>query len=106
MRLGSQTTHVSQGSQVFKMYGGADMIEERHRHRYEVNNKYVDIIEKYGLKFVGKSVSGRLMEITELPNHPFYIGCQFHPEFKTKYNQPHPLFVGLIRTMVGINQLA
>lgn len=107
MRLGNHTTVIEQGSAVHKIYQ-QDQVVERHRHRYEINNNYIESIQSNGLKFVGKGQlqnknnnSSCLMEITELDNHPFYIGCQFHPEFKSRYNKPHPLFVGLIRTMIN-----
>ncbi len=108
MRLGDYDTYLIPGSQAEKIYA-SNKITERHRHRYEVNNKYIDEIEKSGLKFSGFSVikkhhnvdsndpeSELLMEVIEMDSHPFYVGCQYHPEFKTRYDQPHPLFVGLI----------
>lgn len=105
MRLGNYTTTVCPDTLVHKLYG-QDQIVERHRHRYEINSMYVDQIQNKGLKFVGttlrnpEDLTSKLMEITELDNHPFYIGCQYHPEFKSKYNKAHPLFVGLINAMV------
>ena len=73
-----------------------NIIDERHRHRYEVNSAYVDRLESAGLKFVGKDETGERMEIFELPEHPFYVGVQFHPEFKSRPMRPAPLFVGLL----------
>nr|QBK89372.1 MAG: CTP synthetase [Mimivirus LCMiAC02] len=97
LRLGNYTTKLKKESKVYKLYGKENIVE-RHRHRYEVNNKYVDILEKNGLYFVGKSKNGQLMEIVELKDHPFYIGVQYHPEFKSRYNTPHPLFIGLLNS--------
>jgi CTP synthase len=102
MRLGSYTTNLMVGSKVFTIYN-TTVINERHRHRYEVNNQYVSELEEFGLKFTGISNidnnnNRKLMEIVELNNHPYYIGCQFHPEYKSRYNNPHPLFVGLLQS--------
>ena len=73
-----------------------DVIYERHRHRYEYNNDYREQMEKNGLKIVGTSPDGNLVEIVELENHTFFVGCQFHPEFKSRPDRPHPLFVELV----------
>ena len=75
---------------------GSEQIHERHRHRYEFNNEYRGELEKAGLVISGTSPDGRLVETIELPEHPFFIGVQFHPEFKSRPNQPHPLFKGFI----------
>src|SRR3984885_13666689 len=75
---------------------GSFVIHERHRHRYEFNNAYREKFEKAGFVFSGLSPDGKLVEVIELPNHPFFIACQFHPEFQSKPNQPHPLFKGFI----------
>ena len=75
---------------------GASLIHERHRHRYEFNNEYRDEMERAGLVISGTSPDGRLVEAIELPDHPFFVGVQFHPEFKSRPNQPHPLFKGFI----------
>ena len=75
---------------------GAFVIKERHRHRYEFNNHYRDKFTKAGFVFSGTSPDGKLVEIIEIPGHPFYIACQFHPEFMSKPDQPHPLFKGFI----------
>lgn len=82
-------------SLAFKLYNKEE-ISERHRHRYEYNNSYKEIMEKNGLICSGISPNGKLVEIVELKNHPFFIGGQFHPEFKSRPNSPQPLFVGLI----------
>lgn len=99
MRLGLRTTLLEKGykrSIVRSLYGNKSSINERHRHRYEVNPEYVDILEKKGLKFVGKDESGQRMEIIELENHPFFVGCQYHPEYLTRPLKPAPLFNVLI----------
>ena len=72
------------------------MVNERHRHRYEFNNAYRERFEKAGFVFSGTSPDGKLVEIIELPDHPFFIASQFHPEFQSKPHQPHPLFKGFI----------
>ena len=73
------------------------MIDERHRHRYEFNNEYRSEFERNGMKIVGTSPDKQLVEAIEYTNHPFYIGVQYHPEFKSRPNRPHPLFVGLVK---------
>ncbi len=97
LRLGNHTTKLRKDSKVYKIYE-KEYIIERHRHRYEVNNGYVYILEKNGLYFVGKSNNGKLMEIVELKDDQFYIGTQAHPEFSSRYNKPHPLFIGLLKS--------
>ena len=120
MRLGAYPCKLVDKSKVMKMYGkyllnkketlpnessdseslkktaDLDVIYERHRHRYEYNNDYREQIEKNGLKIAGTSPDGNLVEIVELENHPFFVGCQFHPEFKSRPDRPHPLFVELV----------
>lgn len=93
MRLGSYPCTLEKGTIAQAAYG-ADVVEERHRHRYEVNPEYIPQLEKEGLVFSGKSPDGVLMEIAELPKkaHPFYLGCQFHPELQARPLTPHPLF--------------
>jgi CTP synthase len=99
MRLGSYPAHLKKGSLARKLYG-EELIHERHRHRYEVNPEYVSRLEKGGLVFSGTSPDGKLMEIMELPRktHPFFVGTQFHPEFKTSPLKPHPLFLEFMKT--------
>ncbi|MCD7786371.1 MAG: gamma-glutamyl-gamma-aminobutyrate hydrolase family protein, partial [Oscillospiraceae bacterium] len=75
---------------------GAHEIEERHRHRYEFNNDYRDTLTEAGLIVSGTSPDGNLVETVELPDHPFFVGVQFHPEFKSRPNKPHPLFRGFV----------
>jgi CTP synthase len=91
MRLGAYPCHLETGSLAHTVYGSAD-ISERHRHRYEVNNAYRDAMTAKGLKFSGLSPDGELVEMVELPEHPWFVGCQFHPEFKSRPYQAHPLF--------------
>ncbi|KAF8675852.1 hypothetical protein HU200_047344 [Digitaria exilis] len=102
MRLGSRRTYFQViGCKSAKLYGNATSVEERHRHRYEVNPDMVPDFERAGLQFVGKDESGRRMEIIELPSHKFFIGAQFHPEFKSRPGKPSPLFLGLIAAASG-----
>jgi CTP synthase len=95
MRLGGQACHLTPGSLAHKVYG-ADVIVERHRHRYEVNNNLLPEIEKAGLKVSGRSATDNLVELIELPTHPWFIACQFHPEFTSTPRDGHPLFSGFI----------
>ena len=96
MRLGAYPCRLKPGSLAEKIYGERD-ISERHRHRYEFNPRYEDELGGHGLVFSGKSPDGKFIEIVELPDHPWFLGCQFHPEFKSKPLDPHPLFVSFIR---------
>jgi CTP synthase len=96
MRLGGQLCKLEPGSLAERMYGKSEIIE-RHRHRYEVNNNLLPAIVAAGVKVSGRSVSHNLVEMIELPDHPWYIGCQFHPEFTSTPRDGHPLFTGLIR---------
>ena len=96
MRLGAYEAQLAGNSRVSSAYGGATSISERHRHRYEVNGAYVGPLEKDGLIFSGMSPDGLLPEIVERPDHPWFIGVQFHPELKSKPFDPHPLFAGFI----------
>ena len=77
------------------------MIKERHRHRYEVNNDYRDLLSRHGMIFSGLSPDDRLVEILELKDHPWFIGCQFHPELKSRPNRPHPLFQGFVKAALA-----
>ena len=100
MRLGSYPAHLQAASLVRDMYGGAGAISERHRHRYEVNVHYRERLEAAGLVFSGMSPDGILPEIIEYPDHPWFIGVQYHPELKSKPFEPHPLFAGFIAASV------
>jgi CTP synthase len=95
MRLGGQVCRLTEGSLVHRLYS-KDTIVERHRHRYEVNNTLLPAIEAAGLKVSGRSAQGNLVEMIELPGHPWYVGCQFHPEFTSTPRYGHPLFTGFI----------
>lgn len=99
MRLGAYPAILEKDSLVAKAYG-TRRISERHRHRYEFNNDYKARLEKKGLKFSGTSPDGQLVEIIELPGHPFFVGTQFHPEFKSRPLQPHPLFLEFVRAAI------
>lgn len=96
MRLGGQLCHLKEGSLVRKLYGTDDIVE-RHRHRYEVNNNLIGKLEEAGLKIAGLSTDNKLVECVELPDHPWYIGVQFHPEFTSNPRKGHPLFIGFIK---------
>ena len=96
MRLGAQKCHLVEGSLARQLYG-AETIEERHRHRYEVNNVLLPQIEKAGLKVTGLSADKKLVEIIEVPNHPWFVACQFHPEFTSTPRDGHPLFEGFVK---------
>jgi len=95
MRLGAYPARLRTGSLAASVYG-AEEISERHRHRYEVNNAYRDVLVEHGLRFSGLSPDGNLVEMIELPGHPHFLGCQFHPELKSRPTRPHPLFAGFI----------
>ena len=96
MRLGAYPAKLDGNSLVSSLYGGATEISERHRHRYEVNGRYKDALESDGLIFSGMSPDGLLPEIVERPDHPFFVGVQYHPELKSRPFDPHPLFSGFI----------
>ncbi len=98
MRLGSYPCHLKEGSKAQKAYG-KKVIDERHRHRYEVNNEYKKILEDAGLVFSGYSPDGLLAEIVEYPKNDWFVACQFHPEFKSRPEEAHPLFRGLIKAV-------
>jgi len=100
MRLGAYAARLKTGSQVAAIYGTAE-ISERHRHRWEVNNQYREALEEGGLALSGLSPDGGLVEIIELPSHPWFIGCQFHPELKSRPTRPHPLFAGFIGAAIA-----
>ena len=96
MRLGAYDAKLAANSHVSSIYGGATAISERHRHRYEVNGAFIEPLEKQGLIFSGMSPDGLLPEIVERPDHPWFVGVQFHPELKSKPFDPHPLFAGFV----------
>jgi CTP synthase len=96
MRLGLYPCNILEDTLARNLFN-QDLIEERHRHRYEVNNDYRGLMEEQGLVFSGQSPDGMLVEMVENPDHPYMISCQFHPEFLSRPNRPHPLFLGLIQ---------
>ena len=96
MRLGAQVCHLADGSTAAKAYGATE-ITERHRHRYEVNNNYVEQLEAAGLRISGRSVDGELVEVVEVADHPWFVACQFHPEFTSTPRAGHGLFTGFIQ---------
>ncbi|ASV31371.1 CTP synthase [Maribacter cobaltidurans] len=101
MRLGAWDCELKDGSLVQKVYDGATQISERHRHRYEFNNKYKGDLEAAGLMATGTNSKTNLVEIVELKNHPWFIGVQYHPEYKSTVASPHPLFVGFVKAALA-----
>ena len=95
LRLGAYPCRLKEGSKARSLYG-EELISERHRHRYEVNNDYKDVFSGKGMVFSGESPDGRIVEMMELPDHPFFVATQAHPEFKSRPNHPHPLFTGFV----------
>ncbi|MCP5346406.1 MAG: CTP synthase [Gammaproteobacteria bacterium] len=100
MRLGGQECRLVEGSTTYQCYG-REVIVERHRHRYEVNNDYLELLTGAGLKIVGKSMDDMLVEVVEVPDHPWFVGCQFHPEFTSTPRDGHPLFTGFIKAALA-----
>ena len=105
LRLGSYPCVLDKESKAYELYG-TETIHERHRHRYEVNNYYRDDFTKSGLKLSGLSPDGRIVEMLELPSHPWFIATQAHPEFKSRPNRPHPLFKGFIGAALSYQEQA
>ncbi|MCD4829288.1 MAG: CTP synthase [Candidatus Cloacimonetes bacterium] len=100
MRLGAYPCALREGSLARDIYGEPE-IAERHRHRYEFNNEYRQVIEKHGMRISGTTPDDLLVEITELPGHPFFIGVQFHPEFRSRPNRPHPIFCSFVGAAIA-----
>ena len=100
MRLGAYPCRLAPGSLARDAYGKEE-VAERHRHRYEINNRYRGALERAGLRISGTSPDGELVEIVEVPDHPWFLGCQFHPEFKSRVFEPHPLFVSFIKAALA-----
>lgn len=96
LRLGAYPCIIKPGTTMERCYGKTE-ISERHRHRYEFNNSYREVLENAGLTLSGLSPDGRLVETCELSDKPFFVGVQYHPEFKSRPNRPHPLFKGFIK---------
>ncbi len=105
MRLGAYPCVLEPGSRAAELYGESE-ISERHRHRYEVNNDYRELLAGKGLRFSGVSPDGQLVEMIELPDHPWFVGCQFHPELKSRPNRPHPLFASFVEAAARYAGLA
>ena len=97
LRLGAYPCDIQPDTQMYHWYGATEIFE-RHRHRYEFNNQFRDVLESHGLRISGTSPDGKIVETVEIPDNDFFIGVQFHPEFKSRPNKPHPLFVGLVKT--------
>jgi CTP synthase len=96
MRLGDYPAILEQGTKARKLYG-QEKIVDRHRHRYEANNEFREKYQEWGLKISGLSPDGKLVEMIEAAEHPFFVATQAHPEFRSRPNRPHPLFMGLIK---------
>ncbi|WP_020681896.1 CTP synthase [Marinobacterium rhizophilum] len=105
MRLGAQECQLLEGSNVARAYGSTRIVE-RHRHRYEVNNNYVAQLEEAGLRISGRSADGELVEVVEVPDHPWFVACQFHPEFTSSPRDGHGLFSGFIEAALAQQELA
>ena len=95
LRLGSYPCVLDKTTKAYALYG-EETIHERHRHRYEVNNEYRDVLTRNGMKLSGTSPDGRIVEMCEIPDHPFFLATQAHPELKSRPNHPHPLFKGFV----------
>jgi CTP synthase len=102
MRLGTWPTKIVKGTLAEKIYGQPEVME-RHRHRYEFNMKYRDRMNEKGFVISGTSPDGTLAELIELRDHPYFVGCQYHPEFQSKPNKPHPLFRGFIQACLAFD---
>ena len=96
LRLGSYPCKLKEGTKSYSLYGKQD-IAERHRHRYEVNNDYRQQLESHGMTLAGLSPDGRIVEMIEIADHPFFVATQGHPELKSRPNRPHPLFRGFVK---------
>lgn len=96
MRLGAWQCSLEKGSLASDIYGGAEEIFERHRHRYELNSQYLEALEQAGMKATGRNADTGLVDIVEVPSHPWFVGVQFHPEYRSKVEAPHPLFVRFV----------
>jgi len=102
MRLGAYPCEIREGTLAHRIYG-TTLISERHRHRYEFNNEYLEQYENNGMIASGRNKETGLVEIIELPNHPFFVGCQYHPELKSTVENPHPLFVHFVKATNHFN---
>ena len=104
MRLGRYPCKLTENSRSAGLYGSTD-ISERHRHRYEFNNEYRPVLSESGLTLAGQSPNGSLVEIVEYDDHPWFVGVQFHPEFKSRPNKAHPLFYGFIKAAIENSEM-
>jgi CTP synthase len=104
MRLGSYPCRLEQNSKALDCYG-KETIQERHRHRFEFNNDYLSIFQENGMRATGVNPDSNLVEIVEIPSHPFFVGVQFHPEYKSTVAQPQPLFVGFVAAAINYSKL-
>jgi CTP synthase len=104
MRLGAYPCELREGTLAWRIYGGVQSISERHRHRYEVNQKYLPALTAGGLVVSGMSPDKKFVEMVELADHPWFLGCQFHPEYKSKLTDPHPLFASYIAAALEEHQ--
>jgi CTP synthase len=104
MRLGAYKCNIAEDSLAHTIYGKSE-ITERHRHRYEFNNKYLDAIQQAGMRATGINPDTGLVEIVEVTDHPWFVGVQFHPEYKSTVAEPHPLFVHFVRAAVKVDEL-
>lgn len=100
MRLGGQECRLDPASTAYRCYGD-EVIMERHRHRYEVNNNYVGQLQEAGLRIAGRSMDDALVEVVEVPDHPWFVACQFHPEFTSTPRDGHGLFSGFVKAALG-----
>ena len=100
MRLGGQVCHLAEDSRVRKIYGQSEIVE-RHRHRYEVNARLLDELQAKGLKIAGRAQGTELVEVIELPDHPWFVACQFHPEFTSNPRRGHPLFTAFVQAALA-----
>ncbi|MCR5850315.1 MAG: gamma-glutamyl-gamma-aminobutyrate hydrolase family protein, partial [Bacteroidaceae bacterium] len=101
MRLGAYECNLQKGSRTYEAYGSHETVSERHRHRYEFNNKYFEEYESHGMKCVGINPESNLVEIVEIPDLKWYIGTQFHPEYSSTVLKPHPLFMSFIKACIN-----
>jgi len=103
MRLGLYPARLTPGSKAAAVYG-TEVIYERHRHRFEVNNRYRALLENAGMILSGQSPDGRLVEIVELRDHPWFVASQFHPELRSRPERPHPLFDGFVASAIAVRE--
>jgi CTP synthase len=103
MRLGAYKCELKSDSKIYDAYN-TELIKERHRHRFEFNNKYLEEFEKHGMKATGVNPETGLVEVVEIPEHPWFVGVQFHPEYKSTVAEPHPLFTAFIKAVKDLKK--